>query len=102
MKIHLTDHAREMFEERIGCKPHKYLKVATKAWNSKTFFKQCEIANPKYYSNLYKKDTYHHRKHMGLIYVFVEKEDDEYLLITLYPPGSQAGKETRPKSKRLV
>jgi hypothetical protein len=94
--IVLTDHVRdEVFPERIGCSPKKYLKLAEKAWRSTEPIGKGEITNPAWHEA--KNGPLEYRKLMGLIYVFGYDRQgrDRIALVTIYPPGKNA-REPRP------
>lgn len=92
----LTDHVRdEVFPERVGCSPSKYMKLTAKAWRSNEPIGKGEITNPKFHEE--KNGPLEYRKLMGLIYVFgYEAARDRAVLITIYPPGKNA-RETDPR-----
>lgn len=91
--IALTDHVRDdVFPDRLGCSPKKYLKLAAKAWRSTEAIGKGEITNPKFHEE--KNGPLEYRKLMGLIYVFgYEPGRDRAVLVTIYPPGKNASKE---------
>ena len=94
MRIIITDHAKDSLRERLGCSEAKFQKIAEKAWKATDSIGKGEIANTKFYEELFGDSTVY-RKLMGAIYVF-RQEASAAVLVTMYPPSKKAGKSTRP------
>ena len=86
MTIHLTDHAIEALRTRLACNPGKYLKIATKAWNSTEAVSDGEIANRRHYEKeVFPHKNTQYRKLMGRIFIFDTTQPKTAVLVTMYP-----------------
>lgn len=81
----ITIHAKERLRERLKTKPHKFVKVAKKAWYSKPIQRRY-IKNMEYQLQFIPKGTtIAYRELMGFVFVFdVSPTGYQKTLITLY------------------
>lgn len=83
--IEISEHAKEMLRERIGCRPEKFQKLARKALKSKENILKGEISKHRFYlTEKYPGKKIIYRKLMGKIFIFIKLRNHDRL-ITVTP-----------------
>lgn len=82
MAIIISDHAKKRLSERVGVKPHKYIKLAAKALasteqiNHKTLYKD-------YQSKFHRKGFTQVKQLMGYSFIFTKNHGDDVLITVI-------------------
>jgi len=82
MTVVVSDHAKERLAERVGVKPHKYVKLASKALKSKEPINQKTLFKV-YQSKFHRKGFTQVKQLMGYSFIFIKNHGDDVLVTVI-------------------